>query len=167
LWGWTHAAIQLLGGSSISHIHHNYLHHNQRAGLGYGVALDRCSALVQGNLFDWNRHSIAGTGRQGTSYEARYNLVLKNANSHAFDMHGGRDRKDGTHDAGDSIVIHHNTFQTTLPAVVLRGVPRAGAMVFCNVFMQGSSESMVVQRYASGGMRAWDNRFAVERIGGK
>lgn len=91
LWAWSHAAVSIRLGATDAHIHHNNIHHNQRSGLGYGVSLDRANALIEANLFDWCRHHIAGTGHAGTSYEARYNLVLKNANSHSFDMHGARD----------------------------------------------------------------------------
>ena len=87
--------------ASKAYIHHNNIHHCQRSGLGYGVALDEADAIIEANLFDWCRHAIAGTGSPGTSYEARYNIHLENASSHCFDMHGGGDRGDGTNIAGD------------------------------------------------------------------
>ena len=62
LSGWSHAAVYLRKGAAEAHIHHNYMHHNQRSGLGYGVCLDRSDALIEANLFDYCRHHIAGTG---------------------------------------------------------------------------------------------------------
>jgi len=112
LSGWSHAAIYLNGGGN-HHIHHNYIHHNQRKGLGYGVCHgngNKVSSLIEYNLFDYNRHSIAGTGVPGSSYEARNNVELGASLSHNFDMHGGKDRRDGTDIAGTKILIHHNTF---------------------------------------------------------
>ena len=47
--------------------------------------------LIEANRFNNGRHHIASTGRPGSSYEARYNIILENANSHHFDMHGARD----------------------------------------------------------------------------
>lgn len=160
LWGWSHAAVFLKNGASRAHIHHNYIHHNQRSGLGYGVCLDQADALIEANLFDWCRHHIAGTGRPGTIYEARYNLVLENANSHSFDMHGGADRGDGTDIAGDSILIHHNTFQaTSVPAIVIRGRPTKSADIHHNWFFHSNAQQAIAQTNASGNMNVYENKF--------
>jgi hypothetical protein len=96
--GWSHAAIFLRNGGR-HHIHHNYIHHNQRQGLGYGVSHGYgkdISSLIEFNLFEYNRHSIAGTGVSRLSYEASNNIELGESLSHNFDMHGGKDRRDGT-----------------------------------------------------------------------
>jgi len=164
LWGWSHAAVFLRRGALRAHIHHNYIHHNQRHGLGYGVCLDQADALIEANLFDWCRHHIAGTGRPHTSYEARYNLVLENANSHSFDMHGGADRKDGTDIAGDSIKIHHNTFRaTSVPAIVIRGRPRQSAEIHHNWFLHSDTRGAVRQTNATGNMNIRRNQFTPEQ----
>jgi hypothetical protein len=165
LWGWSHAAVFLKRGASKAHIHHNYIHHNQRSGLGYGVCLDQSDALIEANLFDWCRHHIAGTGRPGTGYEARYNLVLENANGHSFDMHGGSDRKDGTDIAGDLIKIHHNTFKATgVPAVVIRGQPQKSAQIYNNWFLHSSLDKAVRQINAAGNMNVYQNQYTADRI---
>jgi hypothetical protein len=140
------------------YVHHNFIHHCQRAGLGYGVSLDQADALIEANIFDWCRHHIAATGAPGTSYEARYNIVLTNASSHYFDMHGGRDRGDGTGIAGDWMKVHHNTFQgLDQKAVVIRGTPNQPAYIHHNWFWNPdvsraavSSGNMVVERNAFG-----------------
>lgn len=165
LSAWSHAAVFLKQGATDAHIHHNYMHHNQRSGLGYGVCLDRSNALVEGNLFDWCRHHVAATGRPGTSYEARHNLVLENANGHSFDMHGGRDRKDGTDIAGDSVKIHHNTVRaTSVRAVVIRGVPRESAEIHHNWFLQADEKSAVRQTNATGNMNVYRNQYGPDRV---
>ena len=165
LWGWSHAAIFLKRGALKAHIHHNNIHHNQRSGLGYGVCLDQADALIEANLFDWCRHHIAGTGRPGTSYEARYNLVLENANGHSFDMHGGRDRKDRTDIAGDTIKIHHNTFKATgVPAFVIRGRPQQSADIHHNWFLHSGPDKAIRQTNATGNMQVYQNQFTKERI---
>jgi len=164
-WGWSHAAVFLQRGSVDNHIHHNFMHHNQRHGLGYGVVLDDSNALIEANLFDWGRHHIAGTGRPGTSYEARYNLVLENGNSHSFDMHGGRDRDDGTNIAGDLILIHHNTFLAAdVAAVVIRGVPQESAEIFNNWFIHPTPTAALKQTNAAGNFRFYKNQYTQERI---
>jgi hypothetical protein len=160
LSGWSHAAVFLSKGANQTHVHHSYIHHNQRSGLGYGVCLDQSRALVEANRFDFNRHDIAGTGRPETGYEARYNLVGPNAYSHNFDMHGGADRKDGTDVAGDLIQIHHNTFQAAnVTSVLIRGRPREQADVHHNVFPQPSADKAVRQTHARGNLTVHDNQF--------
>jgi len=164
LSGWSHAAVFLRKGASGAHIHHSFLHHNQRSGLGYGVCLDESSALIEANRFDWCRHHIAATGRPGTGYEARYNLVLENANSHSFDMHGGRDRKDGTDIAGDWMKIHHNTFRATgVAAVVIRGRPTGRADIHHNWFYHAHDAKPVRQGNATGNMHVYRNVYTKDR----
>ncbi|MHB8994321.1 MAG: hypothetical protein ACYC63_03615 [Armatimonadota bacterium] len=132
LSGFSHAAIHLSGGDR----HH--LHHNQYHGLGYGVThgyLDKSQSLIEYNVFDYNRHSIAGTGKPGNAYEAANNVELGHANGHYFDMHGGRDRRDGTTIAGDWMKVHHNTFMLAeQAAIVIRGVPQQIAEIHHNWF---------------------------------
>jgi hypothetical protein len=131
--GFSHAGIFLVKGDR-HHIHHNFIHHCQYKGLGYGVALDIASSLIERNKFNFNRHSIAGDGRPGCSYEARHNVELGTALSHCFDMHGWRDRKDGTDIAGTKIIIHHNTFRTHKLPIHIRGVPEEVCRVYSNWF---------------------------------
>ena len=165
LWGWSHGAIFLRANSTDNNIHHNYFHHNQRHGLGYGVVMDRSEALIEANLFDWGRHHIAGTGRPGTSYEARYNLVLENANSHSFDMHGGRDRDDGTDIAGGLILIHHNTFMAIdVEAVTIRGIPQDICDIYNNWFIHWLPATAIRQAYATGNLRHYSNQYTNNRI---
>jgi hypothetical protein len=147
LSGWSVAAVSLASGTK-HHIHHSFIHHNQLNGLGYGIshgAGTTVSSLIECNLFDFNRHSIAGTGAPGNSYEARNNVELGVSLSHNFDMHGGRDRRDGTDIAGDRILIHHNTFLgTAVRAVVIRGVPREGVGIDHNWFANERPDDEVI-----------------------
>ena len=131
--GFSHAGVDLVG-SDRHHVHHNFIHHCQYNGLGYGVCHGTASSLIERNLFDFNRHSIAGTGRPGCGYEARHNVELGTSLSHCFDMHGGRDRNDGTDIAGTTILIHHNTFRAPNTPVVIRGVPQDTCKVYRNWF---------------------------------
>lgn len=131
--GFGHAAVSLVRGDG-HRIHHNFIHHCQYNGLGYGISHDAASSVIEFNQFDWNRHSIAGTGRPGCSYVARHNVELGTSLSHCFDMHGGRDRKDGTDIAGTAIEIHNNTFRAPQTPVVIRGVPEQQCEVHRNWF---------------------------------
>lgn len=117
------------------HVHHNFIHKCQYNGLGYGISHNIASSLLEHNLFDENRHSIAGTGAVGCSYIARHNVELGTSLSHCFDMHGGRDRKDGTNIAGTSIQIYNNTFRAPQFAVVIRGVPEDQCEIKQNWFV--------------------------------
>lgn len=143
LSAWSYAAIRLLGGHR-HFIHHNFIHHNRLEGLGYGICLETASARITHNRFDANRHSIAGTGAPGSGYEAAHNVELGIAHGHCFDMHGGRDRGDGTEIAGDWMKIHHNTFCAPNHAVQIRGLPQQSAEVTGNWFAQDTPEKAVV-----------------------
>ncbi|MBL8300964.1 MAG: VCBS repeat-containing protein [Rhodanobacteraceae bacterium] len=89
----------------------SYIHHNQfEDGYGYGVeSTDGAQVLIERNVFNFNRHAIAGGGADGgsfafgvngTGYTARNNLVLRGGGyhqneatgkvwqTHQFDMHG-------------------------------------------------------------------------------
>ena len=53
-------------------VHDNYIHHNQQYGKnGYGVSMhEGAYALIEKNVFDYNRHAIASAGDPGTGYYA-------------------------------------------------------------------------------------------------
>jgi len=70
------------------------------------------------------------------------------ARVYCFDMHGGRDRKDGTDVAGTTILIHHNTFRAPERAVVIRGVPEDACRVFRNWFPKHAGPGAAVQAAA-------------------
>ena len=62
-YGWQKAAIHFQTDENIrSWIHHNYIHHNQMQHRGYGIDLITGQHLIEWNLFNANRHAIAGTG---------------------------------------------------------------------------------------------------------
>jgi len=154
--GFGHAGIYLTKGEG-HRIHHNFIHHCQYNGLGYGVSHNTAASLIEYNLFDWNRHSIAGTGRPGCTYAARNNVELGTSLSHCFDMHGGRDRKDGTDIAGTSIEIHNNTFRAPQTPVVIRGVPQEKCDVHHNWFPKHDVPERAVR--ASAGTNVFDNTY--------
>jgi len=118
----SHAGVRVAEGATRAYIRHCYIHHNMRDGLGYGVVLGDGTALIEANRFDYGRHFTAATGRSGEGYEARYNVFGPHGTSHFIDMHGGRDRGDGTDIAGDWIHIHHNTF-VGRKTIHIRGTP--------------------------------------------
>lgn len=142
-----HAGIRLRKGEG-HHIHHNFIHHCQYDGLGYGVSHDTSSSLIEYNVFNWNRHSIAGTGRPGCSYVARYNVEIGVSLGHCFDMHGGRDRKDGTDIAGTAIEIYNNTFLAPQTPVAIRGVPQEKCEIHHNWFQKHDNATQAVKASA-------------------
>ena len=152
----SHAAIFLVKGDG-HHIHHSFIHHNQYQGLGYGVCHDVASSLIEYNLFNYNRHSIAGTGRPGCAYEASNNVELGESLSHCFDMHGGKDRKDGTAIAGTWLKIHHNTFRPRRQPITIRGKPEGQAVVNNNWFVFRDTPARAV--ITSGNTQVADNAY--------
>ena len=156
LAGWSHSAVYLVRGAG-HRVQHNFIHHNQYNGLGYGVSHDVAESLIEGNLFTANRHSIAGTGRGGSGYEARHNVELGRTLNHCFDMHGGRDRKDGTDVAGGWMHVHHNTFRAQRRrAIVIRGTPEGEAVIERNWFRHRTERGAI---RCEGGVRVCDNAW--------
>ena len=91
--GWSGAAVEVKDNDEridyvlnpeTVRIHDNYIHHNQHVGThGYGVVVgDGAYALIERNVFDYNRHAIAGDGSNGSGYQAYRNLVLEHGGYH-------------------------------------------------------------------------------------
>jgi len=158
LAGWSGSAVALRGGVD-HHVHHCFIHHNQYNGLGYGVSHSTSSSLIECNQFNWNRHSIAGSGAPGSGYEARHNVELGESLSHCFDMHGGRDRKDGTDVAGARMKVHHNTFRCPETEIAIRGVPEEKAEIHHNWMYHRPDEVSV---RSDGRTVVRDNAYGVE-----
>jgi hypothetical protein len=114
----------------------NFLHHNERQNLGYGVVIGANGyALIEGNVFLMNRHAIADDGTQMSGYSAFYNIVLSDAPDYGhyeqdFDMHGSDPSSHHTGGiAGSTVEISGNTFLgTNRLNFDLRGVPCPGAV---------------------------------------
>jgi hypothetical protein len=147
LYGWAWSTISLRGNvnSPIPYIHHNYIHHNQARGEGYGVNLYGGSALIEANLFDYNRHDVTGAGMSGEQYEARYNHVIGHGNaigaSH-FDVH--QDEETGTGAAGAKYLIQHNTIDSGIVATVhIRARPTTGVYVDHNIINARATDTGV------------------------
>jgi len=147
LYGWAWSTISLRGNvnSPIPYIHHNYIHHNQARGEGYGVNLYGGNALIEANLFDYNRHDVTGAGMAGEQYEARYNHILGNGNAIGaahFDVH--QDEETGTGAAGAKFLIHHNTVDTGIVATVhIRARPTVGVYVDHNIINARATDTGV------------------------
>jgi len=140
--GWSHAGIYLIKGEG-HHIHHNFIHHNQYNGLGYGVSHDQAFSKIERNCFNYNRHSIAGTGKSGSGYEACHNVELGESLSHCYDMHGGRDRRDGTDIAGTAMRVTNNSFGSPETALVVRGTPDEGTTIRNNWFYHDTLDEAI------------------------
>lgn len=127
----------------------NYLHHNRHISLGYGAEVGGGGyALIARNVFDGNRHAIAG-GRKNADaedypgYIARDNLVLPGGGlacsdfflfaligwrrncwqTHQIDMHGNGNSWYSSSNwrcgvAGETIIIQRNTILYTEGTVI-------------------------------------------------
>ena len=155
LFGFSHGAVYAKG--TVVDVHHNHIHHNRRTGLGYGVVLSLdADVLIESNILHHNRHDIAATGDPRQDYTARYNLVIGQGTSHAFDVHGEKERNQpvGTHAsgyAGGTITIEHNTFvDDARPAVKFRGAPFDFGYVDSNVFPHSAAAHDAIQQHMWG-----------------
>ena len=166
---WTHAGVAVRGNYGVDgqvfkrmyktearqiYVARNYMHHNVRDNLGYGVVVSGGSyATIEGNVFDYNRHAIASDGSPHTGYIARYNYVLEGGhcqdgwwftcyyNQH-FDVHGSE--KDGYGGVGGEYFdISSNTFRgeqgfagvKVRPVLMVRGDPTEGLYFRANVMV--------------------------------
>jgi len=172
LSGWCWAAVQVWDvNDKISYpqnheavrIHDNFIHHNQHSeGNGYGVAVGHGAyALIDRNVFDYNRHAISGEdGSDGSGFLAYENLILENGGlqreilgiwTHAqqFDMHAQHDCFPFSYNcgpAGEYMDIRYNSFfYTEKYAFELRGTPSIAADVTNNVFAHRALFTTVVQ----------------------
>ncbi|HZM83891.1 MAG TPA: FG-GAP-like repeat-containing protein [Candidatus Limnocylindrales bacterium] len=161
LYGWSHAAVYF-GDTIEGRVRGNYLHHNRRAGLGYGVVLyNNTSAVIEDNTFTQNRHAIAGNGLRSQRYDARFNLVTDNANGHGFDMHGENEALgNGAPYAGDVVRITQNSFRSAAQrAIVIRGRPFTGAWVSSNCFAHTTQSAAIQQTNFTGNMFIGSNTY--------
>jgi hypothetical protein len=103
--GWTGALITREQARDVR-IERNYIHHNLANGSGYGVVIGgQDYARIEGNVFDFNRHSVTSSGLSYSGYYARFNYLLQGGHSYPgsggygahLDIHGSRDP---THWAG-------------------------------------------------------------------
>jgi hypothetical protein len=159
IYNWNIQGVYTTLGASQVQVHHNYIHHCQRSGYGYGVVVYMSDVFIIANKFDYCRHHVAAGGRPGCSYEAAWNLIMPNCTSSCLDMHGGRDRGDNTDIAGDWMDVHHNTFQGPQRAVGIRGTPSQGAEIHHNWFTQAPDEAV----YSVGNTRVYRNVWGPDK----
>jgi hypothetical protein len=164
---WPNAAIEVFGGQGEKQrcppadpsrndrvrIERNFIHHNEQAGIGYGIVMsDGGAATIRGNTFLMNRHAIAADGELHDQYRTWHNLVLSNAPGYGitahrqqdFDMHGtaGGSSHDGGF-AGNQVDVGWNTFLGGNRAnFTLRGTPCATDLFHDNVTMRSSDDAI-------------------------
>lgn len=135
LWGWPWAAVSVKQATNLR-VHHNYIHNNIKTQLGYGVVTQNgnATAEVACNVFDSNRHSIAGSGQSGEGYAAHHNLVLNGGGRgayHQFDMH----LYPSQNIAGEFMDITQNWFDygefgtSNRSSIGVRGQPERGPII--------------------------------------
>jgi hypothetical protein len=153
-------------------VHDNYIHDNQHPGYcgpdplgsghagGYGVSVSQGAyALIERNVFDQNRHAIAGHGSDGDGYLLYRNLFLHpgvdnvklgiTTRNHQIDMHGQSTCGSGEHwncgRAGEYMDVGWNTVvEPYSHAIQLRGTPSdpRGMSVHNNVFVQNRDAAL-------------------------
>lgn len=132
LFYWPFATTYVVNNSDNIKIVNNYIHHNRRFGLGYGVQIDGGDALIEGNRFSTNGHSVVCTGKVGSKYIVKNNEFRNDRdNSWSVDVHGGVDRKDNTNWAGTRFLVANNDFYLsgTTRAFAIRGEPKEYAKI--------------------------------------
>jgi hypothetical protein len=160
-------------------VERNFMHHNARDEGGYGLDVNGGGYVtIMGNVFNFNRHAVAATGRAHSGYVARFNYVLQGGyreggswysdgyyNQH-FDVHGEGD--EGYGGAGATYLeIAFNTIRgeqgyyvvRTRPAFMQRGIPAEGVDFHNNVLAHDSLAEAV---YFKGiGVGVWQGQPAL------
>ncbi len=163
IYGWSRSGLYVEYSGNVK-IANNFIHHNQRTGLGYGI-LVQGYAEIYNNIFDYNRHAIASSGKWRAGYHAHHNICLSHSTlqSHIFDVHGGKDRNDGTDIAGRLFLIHDNIFfineQNIDEIFMIRGRPTKEARIFKNkIFVKKIKKfDYIVQIRGKGNFIEYDN----------
>ena len=133
--GFSEGAVIAENAGNLS-VNHCYIHHNQRNGFGYGVCISgKSTAVIEYNLFNFDRHSVAADGSAGSGYTASNNIHMGTAIYHVFDAHGGADRGDGTETACDYVDIYSNTILTDTLPYKKRGIPTMYSFFHENVVL--------------------------------
>ena len=166
LWAWNKWAVYLATAGG-ARIHHNSIHHSRRWGYGYGVwVADRGLAVIEANLFDFNRHHIGAGAQPKGSYEARYNICLDHDVQPSFDRHGAPANPHGYPcRAGATTLIHHNEFRNAdYAAILFRGQPLEEARFHNNWFRHASEEAAIlfaehVTRQTIKNCKIFDNHY--------
>lgn len=114
----------------------NYLHINAMKRAGYGVVVGSGAYVtVEGNVFEYNNHSMAANGGAYSGYLARFNYVMRSLLTnhsgnwpHYFDVHGTGGGSSGSGGRGGTrFDVFENTFRGDLDyAFKIRG-PRQSA----------------------------------------
>ncbi len=126
-----------------NHVHHCDIHHIQRHGFGYGVAVEWSNVLIEANKISHCRHLIMGqasNASQPTHYEALYNIfgpALYYITDYGawcnsqVDCHGDADPNPVGSYAGGLLIVRYNTFLDN-------AVPEEGADRHHNVNIRGT-----------------------------
>jgi hypothetical protein len=89
--------VPLPSDAGLLRVERSYIHDNTGVGGGYGVVVGGgCYATVEGNVFQFNNHSIAASGNAYSGYTALFNYVLRGVHTfgedrtlpHSLDVHG-------------------------------------------------------------------------------
>nr|WP_207312775.1 right-handed parallel beta-helix repeat-containing protein [Aeromonas sp.]QRX38483.1 Right-handed parallel beta-helix repeat-containing [Aeromonas sp.] len=136
VYGWPWAGVSIKKTTNAV-VKNNYIHDNIKSELGYGVVVQNgyATAHIQCNIFNKNRHAIAGSGKSGEGYYAINNLVMQGGGYdayHQFDMHA-----DGSEPmyGGSFFVSKNNWFDfgdigtMNRSSIMLRGIPRNGVAI--------------------------------------
>ncbi len=163
IYGWAGSAVEVrddaaeqlqrlnFENASAVWVHDNHIHHNRHwRNNGYGVATHSGFALIERNVFDYNRHALTGDGDPGSGYLAYSNLLFHNGgenccdltgtirHTHQFDVHGTEDcgfKEKYCGPAGEYFDYRYNALEYQAGDVLkVRGYPSRGADVANNTF---------------------------------
>lgn len=173
-------------------VEHNFIHHNLRRGLGYGVVVSQGGkALIRRNVFNYNRHAVTSDGRYGSGYIVAHNFALSGAVTYDgaytphIDVHGDgeiRDHADYNSDAsgewysdykggtaGEYFEVTGNTVRgdqsygsKTRSALILRGEPTEQLVFRDNVVEHGSASKAFDNNQDAPNVDVAGNQYGVD-----
>jgi PKD repeat protein len=179
LYGFAYADLYFAGcptGSGAPWVHHCYIHGSWNKNEGYGVNCGKNSGMIiEGNIFDANRHDVTSDGDTGDKYTVRYNIFTGNpfntiGRAHV-DAHGSVASSERY--SGIEYQVYNNTFEPggTQLCVRQRGYPSTAMRIHHNL-LAGNSAGSGHQGYPinqscypdCGHMDIHDNYFSITGV---
>ncbi|WP_405060201.1 FG-GAP-like repeat-containing protein [Kribbella sp. NBC_01505] len=187
IYGWYGMGVWVVGdtgrvnidNATAVRVHDNFIHHNRRyRSEGYGVAVGSGAyAVIENNVFDYNRHAIEAGHQEGTGYLAYRNLVLTEGgqnspvglDTHMLDVHGSEScggKQAWCGRAGEYFDYRYNTiYYNDSNSITVRGRPTIRADVTQNVFwLGGNGGDAPIYQTDGDNLQAWNNLFGVQSL---
>ncbi|HBN85958.1 MAG TPA: hypothetical protein DDZ89_19195, partial [Clostridiales bacterium] len=132
--GFNKAAVELEKGTG--HVVKNcYIHDNKSINVGYGVSVESAHVLIENNLFNNNRNSVYGRGKQDCGMEVGNNIEMGTAFEECVKMDTYKRGSEVL--SGEYLIVRNNTYITNQTPLFIENMP-VNERVYTNNYFAGS-----------------------------